>query len=84
MKLKAMRTEQLSSCLQHTYEMRARGLLKGGTVGVALIAHGWGWYEPDILHFEDDEPARRRIVDLTVRYHPLGPPPRTMISFPHL
>jgi hypothetical protein len=36
-------------------------------VGVALIAYGWGWYEADIVHFEDDEPARHRIIDLTVR-----------------
>ena len=75
MKHKAMSTKHLSSCLQHTYEMRARGLLRGGTVGVALIAHGWGWYEPDILHFEDDEPARRRIIDLTVGFYLLGTPP---------
>ena len=36
-------------------------------MGVALIAYGWGWYEADIVHFEDDEPARHRIIDLTVR-----------------
>lgn len=49
------------------FELRARGLIKGGTVGVALIGYGWGWYEADIVHFEDDEPARHRIIDLTVR-----------------
>lgn len=49
------------------FELRARGLIKGGTVGVALIAYGWGWYEADVVHFEDDEPARHRIIDLTVR-----------------
>lgn len=36
-------------------------------MGVALIGYGWGWYEADIVHFEDDEPARHRIIDLTVR-----------------
>ena len=53
--------------MQNVFELRARGLIKGGTVGAALIAYGHGWYEPDILHFEADEPARHKIIDLTVR-----------------
>ena len=53
--------------MQNVFELRARGLIKGGTVGAALIAYGHGWYEPDLLHFEADEPARHKIIDLTVR-----------------
>ena len=36
-------------------------------MGAALVAYGHGWYEPDLLHFEADEPARHKIIDLTVR-----------------
>lgn len=55
-----------SLCVQHVYQLRARGLIKGGTVEAALIAYGHGWYEPEILHFPEDEPSRHKIIDLTV------------------
>ena len=58
---------RIAVCVQNVFELRARGLIKGGTVGAALIAYGHGWYEPDLLHFEADEPARHKIIDLTVR-----------------
>ncbi|BDA45737.1 probable UDP-3-O-acyl-N-acetylglucosamine deacetylase 5, m [Coccomyxa sp. Obi] len=51
--------------LEEVYELRSRGLIKGGTIGAALIAYGSDWYEDGIARFYDDEPARHRIVDLT-------------------
>lgn len=53
--------------LQEVYELRSMGLIKGGTIGAALIAYGSDWYEESIVRFYDNEPARHRIVDLTVR-----------------
>ena len=58
---------KLPAILQEVYELRSRGLIKGGTIGAALIAYGSDWYEDGIVRFYDDEPARHKIVDLTVR-----------------
>ncbi|KAK9904226.1 hypothetical protein WJX75_007256 [Coccomyxa subellipsoidea] len=51
--------------LEEVYNLRSRGLIKGGTIGAALIAYGNDWYEEGIVRFYDDEPARHKIVDLT-------------------
>ena len=54
--------------LQEVYNLRSRGLIKGGTIGAALIAYGSDWYEDGMARFYEDEPARHKIVDLTVRH----------------
>lgn len=42
-------------------------MIKGGTIDAALIAYGSEWYEEPAVRFQEDEPARHKIVDLTVR-----------------
>lgn len=62
----------LHSHVQEVLALRARGMVRGGTIGAALIAYGHDWYELDAVRFYSSEPARHKVVDLTVReldYH---------------
>ena len=52
---------------QEVYALRARGMVRGGTIGAAIIGYGHDWYELDSVRFYSSEPARHKVVDLTVR-----------------
>ena len=52
---------------QEVYQLRARGLVRGGTVDSAIVGYGHDWYELAPVRFYEDEPARHLLVDLTVR-----------------
>jgi hypothetical protein len=48
------------------FNLRSKSLIKGGTIGSALVAYGYQWYEEQIVRFPVDEPARHKVLDLTV------------------
>lgn len=54
-------------CAQALQQLRSRGYVKGGTADCSIIGYGDRWYDPKQVRFFDDEPARHRLVDLTVR-----------------
>ena len=49
-------------------EMRAEGLLMGGSEGCSILAFGDRWYDSEALRFFDDEPVRHKLLDLMVRF----------------
>jgi UDP-3-O-acyl-N-acetylglucosamine deacetylase len=52
---------------QEVFQLRSRGLIRGGTIDCAIIGYGHDWYELEPVRFYEDEPARHLVVDLTVR-----------------
>ncbi len=52
---------------QAAVEQAKAGLAMGGSRDCSVVGYGDRWYDPGMVRFFDDEPARHKMVDLTVR-----------------
>ena len=54
-------------CVQLAFMQRAEGFFKGASDETILVANAEDWHSNTLDRFVEDEPVRRRLLELVVR-----------------